>query len=276
MPPLLLALVGLGSAGRARLKALEVFPDFKLAGIVSRRKEFSTIEWDEVLATPEIKAVAISTENPLHPILTKQALNAHKHVLCDYPVAFDLKNLQLLETIAHTKKLIFHAEHIALLSSSHLDVTEQIKTKGDLVLGKYQFTGGWPTKLADPNWLGPPPFLAVSRLVQILDWFGKAQVLNSTCIKNEKAFKLHLDLKFKNGGTLELIEQRAEGLPRSRQLTAQCTNGLIEWNTKPEAESLFLKDLQWFYDRIAGTKTGPYYSSQALTQATEILAKVKV
>ena len=115
---IILAIKGLGVAGSARLKALSQLPVFELGGICSRRRELKTRSWEEVLADPFVDAVAISTENTDHEPSVYEALKAKKHVLCDYPLALNLKSLNELYNLAQIQKRVLHVEHIALLTAS--------------------------------------------------------------------------------------------------------------------------------------------------------------
>jgi predicted dehydrogenase len=96
------AVVGLGSIAQG-----SVLPSFanckraKLVALVSRDKEeaarlarkfgatahYSTEEYSECLASPEISAVYVATPPGAHEFYTVQAARAGKHVLCEKPLA---------------------------------------------------------------------------------------------------------------------------------------------------------------------------------------------
>lgn len=268
-----IALCGLGAAGRARLRALETLPGFKLAGIVSRRPEHASLSWEQALSDPSIAAIAISTENTRHALLVREALEAGKHVLCDYPLAFTASEISSLLELAQKKNRVLHVEHIGLLSSSHADVVNQLPTLGTLRSGAYHFEGGWSEKLADLQVSGPLPFLAYSRLLQIFEWFGPLQILEKKFEANLRSYHLHLKLELASGGLLDFYEDRSQNLHRRRWMKAEFEKGRLDWNPSSVSENLFAKDLGHFRDRISGEAT-PYYSEAFMLAVTPLLERL--
>ena len=98
-----LALCGFGAAGKARLDAIHCKSKFSLAGIISRRPEVSTLEFNTALADDSIEAIAISTENTDHAMRVRECLTSGKHVLCDYPLALSKKEAVELLSLAREK-----------------------------------------------------------------------------------------------------------------------------------------------------------------------------
>lgn len=271
MKVLKIVLRGLGVAGGARLKAIGEIPELELAGIVSRRPEVATLNWQEALADPNLDAVALSTENTDHPKGVREALVAGKHVLCDYPLCFSAPEAQDLFKMAKEKDLVLHVEHIGLITDDHRNLKEQARNLGPLKKGDYLFQGGFNEKLSNASRTGPLPILALSRLLQVADLFGPFTVSSIDFEKSEQGFYLHLHLKFSDGGRLGFTEERMMGLPRRRSLTAECEKGGLKWKaglgsarhrTVPGSRGLFAKDLKWFCDRVL--KGQPCYYDEAL------------
>jgi len=254
-----IAICGLGSAGKARLKALNESSFFKLAGVVSRHSDISSLNWDKTLKNTSIQAVAISTENTRHEQLTKEALQANKHVLCDYPLCFSQKEAEELYKMAHERKLILHTEHMGLLTQEHQWVKNQIKNLGKLKNGEFLFQGQWNEKLAQDSYLGPAPFLAISRLVQVADWFGEFDIEVLKYKKNEKEFLLNLMLHLKTGGDIFFTEHRAFNQKRGRTFKATFEKGNLAWPENLESKGLFLADLKNFHDQIMNQASCYYY-----------------
>lgn len=271
--PLKIALKGLGAAGKARLQALQENPHFKLAGIVSRRPETATLDWQQALADESIEAMAISTETPDHPASVQGALAAGKHVLCDYPLTWKPEEGVKLFNLAKKQQRILHVEHIGLLSSDHQMIKSEIQAKGKLIRGDYLFQGGWNEKIADPAWCGPYPLLALSRLLQVADWFGPFQVESRDYRADATGFFLHLHLSFPAGGILGFTEERRPGLPRRRSMTVQCSKGSLQWKPTLRPEGLFAKDLEYFYQRVT-TGINCYYDETLMIQIIEELNKI--
>ncbi|MBX7148292.1 Gfo/Idh/MocA family oxidoreductase [bacterium] len=260
-----IALIGLGSAGRSRLKAVNENPNFQLAGIASRRSELQTITWDEVLKRDDIKAVAISTENTQHALLVKEALTHNKHVLCDYPLAFTASEASSLYQLAGEKKRILHTEHIGLLTKAHLQAKNDLQTMGVFLNGSIRFTAGWNTKLADPAYTGPLPFLALSRLVQAAELLGDLQIVKHKFICNSNTYKLKIELKVEPSGNILLFEEhRAENLPRLRRFEFTMEQGPLTMKAGVGNENLFGQDLAWFYERITHQKPCYYNESRMI------------
>jgi len=272
-PPLAIAIIGLGVAGKARQKAIAELPGFRLAGIVSRRPDVATAGLEEILQNSDVSAVAISTENTDHASRTRQALAAGKHVLCDYPLAFSETEGRELFAMARGTGKVLHVEHIALLAEEHQKLKSEIAAKGSLVKGDYLFQGGWNPKLEDLRYTGAYPFLAVSRLVQIADLFGPFELESQQFEKNAQGFRLHLHLKFPGGGKLGFTEERVAGLARRRSILAEMSEGQVHWKAQTFSGGLFGKDLQWFRDRVLNGKPC-YYDETMLLKILGMLERV--
>lgn len=63
--------------------------------------------YDELLADPKVEAVYISLPNSLHIEWSIKAMRAGKHVLCEKPVAMNLKELEGAIAVANETGLIF-------------------------------------------------------------------------------------------------------------------------------------------------------------------------
>lgn len=265
-----LAIVGLGSAGRSRERACAEVEGIRLAARVSRRAGAGDRRLEEVLQDPQIHALAISTENTSHADLVAAGLRAGKHILCDYPLALDGARARELFNLSREVKKVLHVEHIALLSEEHRSLKAEATRAGRLIKGEYLFQGGWSDKLADPAYTGPYPFLAVSRLVQVGDLFGKFEIEAARSESDPQGYSLHLHLRFLGGGILGFTEERRVGLPRRRSLIAECEAGPLALKAGTMGGGLFAKDLAWFRDRVVEGK--PCYYDE--TMMLEVLDKL--
>lgn len=82
----------------AHLDAINVHPDFILKGVcdineqklshkfLSRKDVYLTTDYKVLLKDDEINVIIICTPNHLHATMAIDALNAHKHVLCEKPM----------------------------------------------------------------------------------------------------------------------------------------------------------------------------------------------
>lgn len=64
------------------------------------------LDYDEMLKNEEIEVIYIGVNNHLHYIMTKKALKANKHVICEKPFTSNLKELEELNAVATQKELI--------------------------------------------------------------------------------------------------------------------------------------------------------------------------
>ncbi len=271
--PLSLAICGYGAAGRAREGACTALPDIHLAGIISNRSELATLNWQTALTDPKLNAIAISTENTRHATLVEQALKAGKHVLCDYPLCFTKQQGQHLFQLAAQQQRVLHVEHIGLLSSAHREAKHELSTLGTLKRGTYEFHGNWNEKLAQPHYLGPAQFLAISRLLQLADWFGPFELSDSELQVDDQQLTLEMTLNFSQGGQIQFSEHREVGLKRHRRFVAELSRGPFEWKSFPKREALFQQDLQHFVQRIHSDKTC-YYDEALMIQIIRQLEEV--
>ena len=105
-----LAVVGMGTAGEARLRAAQTILGIEVVATVSRRGAAGNTRFEEALARDDVDAVAISTENADHDAKVAAALGAGKHVLCDFPLALSAARASELLKLAHRKRRILHVE----------------------------------------------------------------------------------------------------------------------------------------------------------------------
>ena len=65
-------------------------------------------DYHEVINDPEIDAVSICTPNSMHSVITIDALNAKKHVLCEKPAAKTYKEALAMQEAAHKNNCILN------------------------------------------------------------------------------------------------------------------------------------------------------------------------
>ncbi len=274
-PPhsLKIALIGIGKVAQSRTQAISEMSFFELAGLVSRRAGVGDKTFEEVLNDSSISAVAISTENTNHVISVRKALEANKHVLCDYPLALSSQEAVDLFQLSKERKKILQVEHIALLTEAHQQFKKNISSLGKLIRGKFDFQAGWNSSLADISRQGPFPFLAESRLVQLADLFGDFEVINSHWYSNEKEAEVQLLLRFEKGGEILFTEKRGENLRRERFFTAEFEKGETSWPVLKEIKGLFKKDLEIFYERIS-KNCSHYYDENLMMNVLKKIEKI--
>ena len=63
-----------------------------------------TDDYMELISDPEIEAVHVCTPNVLHAPVTKAAIKAGKHVLCEKPLAMTAAEAKEMLKLAHKKR----------------------------------------------------------------------------------------------------------------------------------------------------------------------------
>src|SRR6201996_7884652 len=117
-----LGLIGASVTGtwsaRSHLPALQASAEVELTAVCTTRAESAEAArraWDarlafddyrKMVASPEIDAVAVVVRVPSHYVPTKAALEAGKHVYCEWPLGRTTAEAEELATIAKTNRLI--------------------------------------------------------------------------------------------------------------------------------------------------------------------------
>lgn len=104
-----------GWAHRSHLPAIAASPEFELTGVCTTRMETAEAakkqfgaklafdDYKKMLAHPEIDAVAVVLRVPAHYQITKDALNAGKHVFTEWPLGANIEEAQELAELARAK-----------------------------------------------------------------------------------------------------------------------------------------------------------------------------
>lgn len=112
------SLIGVGIAGRARARALLASEHDRLAKVWRGRFAGElgvpvAKGFDEALEG--VEAVAIASPSEHHPAQVRAALQAGRHVVCEFPLARTPQVARELFTLARRHERILHVEHIELL-----------------------------------------------------------------------------------------------------------------------------------------------------------------
>ena len=111
-------ILGLGRAGRARARAIAEDPRAELVcGFRGDASELDIQQVDSVDAVlDQVDAVAVCTPDHTHPRLVRRALEAGKHVVCEFPLAGNAGAARKLFQLADDQQKVLHVEHIELLT----------------------------------------------------------------------------------------------------------------------------------------------------------------
>ncbi len=159
------AVAGMGFIGAAHVEALRRLNNVEVAAICgsersigSKSKEIGIenccSDFGEILKNPEIDVVHICTPNYLHYQMSKDALNAGKHVVCEKPLTTTKEEAEELIALAKEKGLI-HATNFNIRFYPLMHQLKAMVEKGDLgeiysVNGSY--LQDWLFYDTDYNW----------------------------------------------------------------------------------------------------------------------------
>lgn len=268
---LALAVVGTGWAGKARIRALGESETARLAAVVSYRDP-SGPTFAEVLADASVSGVILCTPNLLHPAQAREALDAGKHVLVEFPLAPDPVQARALWARAQQKQRVLHEEHIELLSPAQHWLRERAASLGRPRGGFVHFTGASTGWLADPELSGTPALCALARLHRLVDLFGEAEV-RGAALERGAGYRLSVELGFTAGGVVGLVEERAPAATRATRWQVECENGPIGDPPALRPKGLFARDLDCFVARIA-ERAESYVSETRCLHVLELVAAI--
>lgn len=132
---------------------------------------------EEVYANPSVDAVSICVPNTLHYEHIKQALNAGKHVHCEYPLTQTLEQYDEVVELARSKGLILHHALTCRAESLHLTMKGALEGFGEPRTAYYRYYGG-ASWYVDPALRGDMfCALHIHFIDQFTDFFGKPDKL---------------------------------------------------------------------------------------------------
>ncbi|MGV3560368.1 Gfo/Idh/MocA family protein [Larkinella arboricola] len=178
MEKIKVGVVGTGFIGPAHIEALRRLPNVEVAALcevtaeLARQKADSlgiarSYTFDELLKQDDIQSIHICTPNFLHYSQSKAALEAGKHVICEKPLAKDLKEAEELVQLAAQTGLV-NAVHFNLRYYPLARQMKVMREKGDLgevysIMGSY--LQDWLFYETDYNWRLEPDKSGDSRAI---------------------------------------------------------------------------------------------------------------
>ncbi|MGA0560617.1 Gfo/Idh/MocA family protein [Larkinella sp. VNQ87] len=178
MEKIKVGVVGTGFIGPAHIEALRRLPNVEVAALcevtaeLARQKADSlgiarSYTFDELLKQDDIQSIHICTPNFLHYSQSKAALEAGKHVICEKPLAKDLKEAEELVELAAKTGLV-NAVHFNLRYYPLARQMKVMREKGDLgevysIIGSY--LQDWLFYETDYNWRLEPDKSGDSRAI---------------------------------------------------------------------------------------------------------------
>jgi len=106
-----------------------------------------TKDYREVVSSPEVDAVAISTPNIFHYEIIKEALKNGKHTVSEYPMVQNLAQYDELVKLAEGKKVVLHDGLTPRLEIQHKTIMNNLPRFGRLMSANYRYfaegVNGW-------------------------------------------------------------------------------------------------------------------------------------
>ncbi len=173
------AVIGTGFMGRVHLEALRRVESVDVVEIAatSRDKAIAaaagfnvlnaTGDWREVINDPSIDAVHVATPNASHYEITKAALTAGKHVLCEKPLAMSVAEAQELTDLVASKNLRGGLNH----NLRYYPMVQQMRSMreagafGEILVVQGTYSQDWMLYESDWNWRVDPKVSGPSRVM---------------------------------------------------------------------------------------------------------------
>lgn len=289
-PATRVAVVGLGRAGQARLRAVAAAgPTAALAAAVSRRggaggtsaealpssltqtppPAAATTTLEARLAAAGADAVIVCTENATHADVARRALAAGAHALVEYPLALSLSAGEALFAAARAARLVLRVEHIELAAAAH----ETAYLRQAIAVAA---AAGVPVASARVEFSGPPlprswghpAFAGIARLTRAWAALGPLAAVGASWIVAPAAvctpagapavtYDLAAELASVGSARVSWRERRVAGAARSTTFIVTLADGrALEAPPPPGGPpvGLFDADLRAFLGAIAAAR----------------------
>ncbi|MCS6804442.1 MAG: Gfo/Idh/MocA family oxidoreductase [Acidobacteriota bacterium] len=138
-----LGVIGCGHWGPNHIRNFSLLPDAQVVAVadisqerlaaVQRQYPFLTVyeDYHELLARDDIHAVVVSTPTRTHYRITKDALLAGRHVLCEKPLSCRSQEGRELIRLADEKRLLLMVGHVFLFNNGILKL-KQLLSSGEV------------------------------------------------------------------------------------------------------------------------------------------------
>jgi len=179
MSKIRVGVIGTGFIGPAHIEALRRLGNIEVAALADINEQTARAkaemlnvprfygDYKEMLADGDIKAVHICTPNNLHYQMSKEALDAGKHVVCEKPLAITAAEAKELVDLAAKKKAVnavhFNIRYYPLMRQVRLMVSKG--EMGDIFAVQGSYLQDWLFYPTDYNWRLEPGMSGKSRAI---------------------------------------------------------------------------------------------------------------
>jgi len=214
--PVRVAVIGAtGMMGQIRLGQLQEDPRSEVVMVLGRdvRRLREAVpdeavrlatELEQVLVK-DVEAVVVSTCNVFHYEQVKAALEAGKHVLCEYPLVDDLAQYDELVALARKKGVVLHHGLTVRAESLHRTMKAALSRLGEPRAAYYRYYGGAKWYI-DPALRGDVFCgLHIHFMDQFIDLFGQPSGIAAHGIEKDRQVSATVMMQWTSGlvGTIE-------------------------------------------------------------------------
>lgn len=160
------AVIGTGFMGRVHTEAIRRLGNVEIAAVAGETEELAasfgaqmgidnvTGDYRKVLADSSIEAVHVCTPNATHFPISKEAMLAGKHVLCEKPLAVSSAEARELMELARTKKLANCLNHNLRYYPmvQHMRRMRENGELGEILVVQGTYSQDWLLYDTDWNW----------------------------------------------------------------------------------------------------------------------------
>jgi hypothetical protein len=205
----------------------------------------------------------------------EQALRFGKHVLVEFPLAFEAHPCVSLFELARRQGLVLQVEFVGLLSQYHADVAAFI-TREQVAAARLDFSGRWYRWVAAEAQAARWGQLGLARLLTLKRWFGPLDLEDVHLTEHTRGYQLDVRLVSQNGIPIVFCDQRGVHLRRSQHLELTLAGGQrIAPERQRESHDLFARDLDRFIQQIDHPgQVEPYVCRDAIIQTTALAAAI--
>ena len=165
------ASINAGWGPLTHVPAVKALPEYELTAVCTSHEDSARASADqfgarlafsdhrEMVTHPEVDLVVVSVKVPSHYQITIDALNAGKHVYCEWPLAASLQQAEEMAELAQIKGLRAMVGLQARVSPVHLRLKELVEEGyvGEvLACHMVQFTEGRPPRNSNQAWQADP------------------------------------------------------------------------------------------------------------------------
>jgi predicted dehydrogenase len=192
------AVVGAGFIGPAHVEAVRrlgnvdvaVLAEIEPALAAAKAAQLGLSRWtsniDEVLRDPEIDVVHVCVPNNLHYSVSKKALEAGKHVICEKPLAMTSAEARDLVSLAGAKKLVaaVHFNNRGYPLTRHARALVQSGELGEIMMVNGVYLQDWLFYPTDYNWRLEPEQSGDTRAVGDIGshWLDLAEFITGSSV----------------------------------------------------------------------------------------------